>query len=419
MGYQETERLTRRASALEKGISVTQRLIDQAEIPGGIESIQQSILGKTRPSRISLMMESVLDQARILDEEIPPVLRKAHQALAKKESALAELRSPEEEIIQREQIFTQTQATIIAASALQKVNAVFLAPNGDELYIFKVDDEVKSILTEVASLPTDPNYQKLDDSEKLKLRNRTLQDLELLLDNPDLLIEAFEEHKFDQSMQILLLALSVQNDIVGGKLCELLTLQLNRKTVYDSRGLTVLGNQKFATLPGELARYLRSRMLQSSPKKTEPEPSQIQTPVVKTPIPVLEIPKVEKAKVSGIVRRDPEVEARISAILDEIDQKEVARWGEIIKSGILNRLFPVLKQMVVEEMIDSSVVTKKNKDGVTAFNITDVAAMLYAYKYGKKGGLNQRLVKDLFAIITNQQEQRKKLKGPQANGSGK
>lgn len=91
-----------RANALERGIAVTQKLIDQIEIPGGIESIQQNsrqaMLDKyphrilsTPISRVSLLRESVLDQARVLDEEIPPVLKQAYRILEKKEFAFLEI----------------------------------------------------------------------------------------------------------------------------------------------------------------------------------------------------------------------------------------------------------------------------------------------------------------------------------------
>lgn len=431
MHYQETEKLMQRANALERGIAVTQKLIDQIEIPGGIESIQQdsrqAILDKyphrilgTPISRVSLLRESVLDQARVLDEKIPTVLKQAHQALARKNSALEEIslqtsleKTPSiteqgEELILREQIFTQTQAIIIATTILHKDDVSFITPNNTVLYTFTIGDDVRPILSEIASLPVNREYGDLSDQQRLELRNNTLSELDSLLSNHSLLNQAYEENKFGQNLQELLIWLSEQNDAVGGKLCELLTLPVLQSIVIDGRRLDMLDSQKYARLPGELARYIRMASnlgVSSKPKQEEKMPGISSNPPVV--VSALSHEQPAMPKIFDIERRDPQIRELISGYIRLIAENNITKP---VSGAQVSYFFPRIKKTDLEKALERKYISpERGRELFPVYGPKEILILLYIRNHGNN--LTARHIKDLQDIVEEELSKQGKPQG--------
>lgn len=426
MRYQETERLIRRAGALEKGIVVTQRLIDQAEIPGGIESIQQDSkqaisdkyphrILQTPISRISLMRESILDQARVLDEEISSVLRKAHQTLVKKRDELELIeaflpdKGQEEHQPTKLGEFTPVDAGILAVliSHLQTTNELTVPAINVDKGVLDACNRLIEINPEV------PEQERESLSyEYIGLRETVLTKTVSIISG-----KSFEEElsSFDPSLQIVLIWMWNQN--ADGRMSETIRRMLSKTPmqIRQTETAQVAAFEEFMRGTGrkqpEAEKQTEETLVPplSDSEAKEPvveeallttegssESQQPSAPITAVPLPYERPPA--KPKIPNIEKRNPHVRKTVQEYIAALKAKNVTRS---MNEAQITRTFPRLKKTFLVQIREKNYIKPQvGKDGVhPAYNQSEIIFSLYAYDHRENGGLNNALISELKEII--------------------
>lgn len=243
---------------LERKIANATSVLDNIKTPGWIDTFAPRATNLRAVTYDNPVIQRLTDKLR--EKRIDSIIIGIEAALPKYREQAAK-----EELIGRSEIFTQQQATVVASTIWTKKDAIFIGSDNNELFTFTLDPDVIPIIHNLMNLPVDFSRRDLTDQERLSARRKTLKDVDLLLKNPNLLAQAVNEGKLGNNMLELLVWLSEQNDMLGGRLCDLLSLENSpiQTGVIRRRENYAVGQRIFVRVPPEIATDIKRILTQN------------------------------------------------------------------------------------------------------------------------------------------------------------
>ncbi|MDO8619035.1 MAG: hypothetical protein Q7R49_03790 [Candidatus Daviesbacteria bacterium] len=354
MGHIESEKLILKKETLVRGIAYAKELKDNAEIPGWIESFQaRHSVSPSVVSRISLASPDILTQARVLDEEIPTVLKKASQSLSDKSKEYSEINSlmsatePEDTKVES---FSNSDATMLARFLKTEKANTFIRLNGSS-FNFEIDKDVLDACDRLEQLPAEPEPQSVVGKDILNKQKtiRLLKTLRDILEDEDK--EKVIGSQSNKDVELVLIWLNLQNnDKFYGILPDFLEATNNLATIQVDRfsyvsgyhkewipAPEVLHKAKVAILRAriETQRTIKSMQLPTAEPKTE-ETTQQET------LPTKEEPSVKLSAVEGVLINKLILHwSKTRAQSQSLSQEKVSLGNEIDQALILLHDLPI------------------------------------------------------------------------------